>query len=602
MPLGELLALGLLRFAGDIEETCDQAAKEEKMERQLAALGERWAAVAWQMEPYKDSGVPLLKMAEEDFEALEGDQLLVQGMASSRYRAHFQAEVAGWQRALGTTNEVYAVLQSIQRAWSYLEPLFIGSEEVRRELPEDAFRFEGIDLDVRKVLREAWATRNVRDSCCGAPGLLQHLEAVHARLEVCQKGLTDFLDGRRRQFPRFYFVSESDLLDLLSNGSNPERVLVHTSKIFLTTRTLVLSTQQQAAEAGDGAAPAADGDGVVALTMTPSGRPYATKFISDVGVEEVVFEPPVPLEGKVEVYMQTVLDGMKATLFRALQCSLRRYQQLPRADWLMHRDPGTGRPSDPAQIMLLTLAVNYVQEVEEAFKRLASDPRAMEAQYERQVQQLADLIRLTQSAGLSREDRQRVMVCITMDAHARDVVEKLCREKASSAGCFQWQSQLKHKYRLPPPHASFKGRDPHLRGDGGERAEVAICDAVLPYDYDYLGNSPRLVITPLTDRIYVTATQALHLKMGCAPAGPAGTGKTETTKDLANALAKVCYVFNCAPGAFGLVMTGEGMVETLSCVDSVAHVIPTPYEIRDGLHGAGVHLPGAGIIRLNRFV
>lgn len=150
MPLKDLLDLALHKHATDVDEITDRAMKEAKHEDTLANLEATWGTVDFSMILYKSTDVPLLKLEDEIVEQLESDQMAVQSIVGSRY-GHFKAGAADWQRTLGLVSDVSQLLSEIQRTWSYLEPLFIGSEEVRKELPDDAKRFQNIDAQVKII-------------------------------------------------------------------------------------------------------------------------------------------------------------------------------------------------------------------------------------------------------------------------------------------------------------------------------------------------------------------------------------------------------------------------------------------------------------------
>jgi dynein heavy chain len=534
--LRDMWNLELHKFPDACEDTADQAKQEAKMEVTIAKISKEWAEIDFEFAPHKNSDVQLMKISDDKFELLEEHQVQVQNMFASRFLATFEKEVVGWQKVLANVAEVSTLISEVQRSWAFLENLFIFSDEVKKELPEESDKFIGIDMEVKEILKQGFEVQSAKDFC-NQGNIFQKLEKAMAELTMCEKALNEFMDGKRRSFPRFYFMSSADLLDVLSNGNNPAKVVPQFPKFFI-------AIDHYKLEFPDG----------------EKARPSAVGMEACVGKEFVSFPEPLPLLGKVEVYLDKCIEGMRKALKYFAKEALQEYTDTNCAADGELRAEFIGK-CQAAQCALLAQLIEWVKLVEQGFDEgQAGDAEAVSKKWQQQAQLLLKLIDKTVT-NLDKPTRQKVMCAITLDAHNRDVQEKLVKEKVVSREEFQWQSMLKCYWITEE-----------------DDAEMHICDAKFWYGYEYLGNGPRLVVTPLTDRIYVTATQALHLCMGCAPAGPAGTGKTESTKDLANAVAKACYVINAAPEmdylTMGNIYKGLSASGSWGCFDEFNRLIP----------------------------
>jgi dynein heavy chain, axonemal len=134
-------------------------------------------------------------------------------------------------------------------------------------------------------------------------------------------------------------------------------------------------------------------------------RPSGTGIVSCVGVETCDWSSPLPLDGKVEQYMNAIIEKMRSELKAVLFQSMKAYHTKKRTEWQFDW---------PSQVILVVNQIFWCQEVEEAFATIKTNKK--------QVQQLTDLIQVTRT-DLKKPDRQKVMNMITIDAHSRDMID-----------------------------------------------------------------------------------------------------------------------------------------------------------------------------------
>ncbi|XP_056119629.1 dynein axonemal heavy chain 3 [Rhinichthys klamathensis goyatoka] len=484
-PLIKMVELGLSKYSDQLEEIGASASKEYSLEKSLEKMKREWTELRFGFSPYKDTGTSVLA-AVDDIQLLLDDHIIkTQTMRGSPFIKPIEADAKTWEEKLQCMQDILDAMLECQSMWMYLEPIF-SSEDIIAQMPENGRKFAIVDSYWKNIVAEALKDTHVLVAT-EQPNMLGRLQESNTFLEEIQQGLNSYLETKRLFFPRFFFLSNDEMLEILSETKDPMRVQPHLKKCF---------------------------EGIAKLEFTPdleiTGMISSEKEI--VPFIETIY--PAKAKGMVEKWLLQVENTMLMSIRDVIKQGMEQYSEMPRKKWVLLW---------PGQVVICASCIFWTSEVSDAIQN-----NTLPAYVEQSNAQIADIVELVRGK-LPGGARMTLGALIVIDVHARDVVCKLAQDGVSSLNDFQWISQLRYFW------------------EDGE-VMLRMITTVIRYGYEYLGNSPRLVITPLTDRCYRTLMGALKLNLGGAPEGPAGTGKTETTKDLAKALAKQCVVFNCSDG------------------------------------------------------
>nr|XP_045000110.1 dynein axonemal heavy chain 14 [Jaculus jaculus] len=512
LSVESLLALKMFQYENAINEISTSATNEAALEKMLFKIIDLWNTTPLHLVFHHTDFHSILIIASVDdiITQLEDSQVILATIKGSSYIGPIRDLVNEWDQNLRIFSQTLEEWILCQRNWLYLEPIFYCIE-IKRQLPSESKLFSQVISMWKEIMSRVQNKLDVLPITISS-GVIETLQNCNTILEHIKKSLEDYLEIKRMIFPRFYFLSNTELLEVLANSKNPESVQPYLVKCFENIKQVLIWKEEV-------------------------GPPAVKMLISAEG-EGVLLSKKIRVRTAVEQWLINVEKSMFDVIKKLIAKGMEDWDNQTFSQWIMMH---------PGQVVLTVSQIMFHNDCVNSFTGSHSR-KELEEVHAGVVYCLGEVSKLVVQTTNNARTKTVLGGLLTLYVYSRDIVTDLLLKNIFSAEDFEWTRHLQYKWNekqklcyVSQGHASFS------------------------YGYEYLGCAPRLVITPLTDRCWLTLMGALCLNLGGCTAGPAGVGKTETVKGLAKALGKHCVVFNCFEDLdykimgkffFGLVQSG----------------------------------------------
>lgn len=305
--------------------------------------------------------------------------------------------VEEWREKLGKVDSVVNEWLKVQKNWKMLVNIFLASEDIKAQLSEETKMFEALDREFREMMIDVSSNPLVVEACTTEK--YDVLRTQSATIKRCEKSLNEYLEQKKKSFPRFYFLSNQSLLTILSNGTNPPKVCEFIGDCFDGLKTVIFTAPPTSSEIPKISNALESKDGEIVPFVNEN-------FICEGAVENWLSK----LEAKMRLTLYEVLEQSKATSEFWDNPDYK-----PREDWCADY---------PAQCALLTTQMVWTEDVTRAFEELQGGSETAMKEAFRLIEIRIDNLIKKVRGDLSTLERNKIINIITIDVHSRDVVEK----------------------------------------------------------------------------------------------------------------------------------------------------------------------------------